>query len=40
VSFDEMMQLDLWYVKHQSLFLDLKILMQTLPAVLRGRGAG
>jgi lipopolysaccharide/colanic/teichoic acid biosynthesis glycosyltransferase len=40
VSFAEMMQLDLRYVEHQSLLLDLKILMRTLPAVLRGRGAG
>jgi lipopolysaccharide/colanic/teichoic acid biosynthesis glycosyltransferase len=40
VSFEEMMQLDLRYVEHQSLLLDLKILMKTVPAVLRGRGAG
>jgi lipopolysaccharide/colanic/teichoic acid biosynthesis glycosyltransferase len=39
VSFDEMMQLDLAYVQHESILLDLKILIRTGPAVLRGRGA-
>ncbi len=39
VSFEEMVQMDIWYVRHASLWLDLKILCQTLPAVLRGKGA-
>lgn len=31
--------LDLYYVDHQSLALDLEILLRTLPAVFRGNGA-
>ena len=40
LSFDEMVQLDLDYVSSQSLLLDLKLLVQTIPAVVAGRGAG
>ncbi|MBI5649254.1 MAG: sugar transferase [Chloroflexi bacterium] len=40
VSFDEMVRMDLEYIQHQSVWLDLKILLQTPLAVLRGRGAG
>lgn len=39
VSFEEMIRLDIAYVRHQSLWLDLKILVLTIPAVLAGRGA-
>jgi exopolysaccharide biosynthesis polyprenyl glycosylphosphotransferase len=39
VSFDEMVALDLEYVRRQSLALDIKILLLTIPAVLSGRGA-
>jgi lipopolysaccharide/colanic/teichoic acid biosynthesis glycosyltransferase len=39
VGFDEMIRLDLQYVREQSLLLDLKILALTIPAVIRGRGA-
>jgi lipopolysaccharide/colanic/teichoic acid biosynthesis glycosyltransferase len=39
VSFDEMMDLDIDYVRHQSLRLDLSLLARTLPAVLRRSGA-
>jgi lipopolysaccharide/colanic/teichoic acid biosynthesis glycosyltransferase len=38
-TFDEMVRLDLNYVTHWSLLLDLKILMQTPFAVLKGKGA-
>ncbi len=38
-SFDEMMQLDITYVRARSLWLDLKILILTIPAVLLCRGA-
>ena len=33
------MKLDLEYVQKQSLLLDLKLLFQTIPAVLTNRGA-
>mgnify|MGYP000172739036 CR=1 FL=1 len=38
VSFDEMVHLDLHYINHWSLLLDLKILLRTVPVVLRGTG--
>ena len=38
-DFDQWAQLDLEYIRNWSLSLDLKILLQTIPAVLRGRGA-
>lgn len=37
---DEMARLDIEYINHQSLLLDLKILLLTIPAVISGRGAG
>lgn len=40
VSFDEMIQLDIDYVRKQSLWLDMVILVGTIPAVLSSRGAG
>ena len=39
ISFSEWVQLDLYYIQHQSLLLDLKILIRTLPAVVSRRGA-
>ena len=39
VSFDQWMLLDLQYMDEWSLWLDLKILARTVPAVLRGSGA-
>lgn len=39
VSFDEMVRLDLEYITKQSLALDLKILLLTVPAIVSGRGA-
>jgi exopolysaccharide biosynthesis polyprenyl glycosylphosphotransferase len=40
VSFDEMIRMDLYYAEHSSLWLDLRILLQTPWAVISGRGAG
>jgi exopolysaccharide biosynthesis polyprenyl glycosylphosphotransferase len=37
--FDKWMELDMLYIDHWSLALDLKILAKTLPAVVRGAGA-
>jgi lipopolysaccharide/colanic/teichoic acid biosynthesis glycosyltransferase len=39
VPFDEMMRMDIFYVRNQSWWLDLKLLTLTLPAVILGRGA-
>jgi exopolysaccharide biosynthesis polyprenyl glycosylphosphotransferase len=39
ISFEQWMQLDMQYIDKWSFWLDLKILVQTVPAVLRGTGA-
>lgn len=39
IDFEEMVLLDLYYINHWSLRLDLEILIDTLPVVLLGRGA-
>lgn len=39
VSFDRWVELDLEYIRRQSLWLDLVILLKTVPAVLKGTGA-
>ena len=39
LSFDRWIELDMEYIDHWSLFLDFKILMKTIPAVLSGKGA-
>lgn len=38
-SFDEWVEMDLMYIDNWSLWLDFKILLKTVPAVLLGRGA-
>lgn len=39
VSFEEMMQMDIEYVRTRSLWIDCKLLMLTVPAAVFGRGA-
>lgn len=39
ISFDKWVELDLEYIRNQSLWLDFKILLKTVPAVLKGTGA-
>ena len=39
LTFEEWMRLDLEYIDNWSLWLDVKIALRTIPAVLLGRGA-
>lgn len=39
ISFDKWMELDVYYIENWSLWMDLKILLETIPAVFRGSGA-
>jgi lipopolysaccharide/colanic/teichoic acid biosynthesis glycosyltransferase len=39
VQFEKWMELDMQYIDQWSLWLDLKILAKTMPAVLKGTGA-
>jgi lipopolysaccharide/colanic/teichoic acid biosynthesis glycosyltransferase len=39
LSFDDMVKLDIYYAENWSLWLDIKILIRTIPAVLKGEGA-
>ena len=39
VTFEEQVQIDIEYVRNQSLWQDIKILLSTIPAVVSGRGA-
>ena len=38
-TFEEMVRLDIYYVEHWSVLMDLRIMLQTIPTVLSGRGA-
>ena len=39
LPYEKRVELDMYYIDHQSLWLDLKILVKTIPAVLKGEGA-
>jgi lipopolysaccharide/colanic/teichoic acid biosynthesis glycosyltransferase len=39
VSFDRVVSLDMQYIRSQSVFKDIVIIIKTIPAVLFGRGA-
>lgn len=39
IGFTQWVRMDLWYIDHQSLFLDLVLLLKTPASVLSGRGA-
>jgi exopolysaccharide biosynthesis polyprenyl glycosylphosphotransferase len=39
IPFEQWMRMDMEYIDHWSLWLDMKILINTIPAVLRGSGA-
>ena len=39
LDFDDLVRLDFLYLERWSVFLDLAILVKTLPAVIWGRGA-
>ncbi|MBF0408474.1 MAG: sugar transferase [Candidatus Riflebacteria bacterium] len=39
IPFPKQVELDMQYIESQSLWLDIKILLQTIPAILNGKGA-
>jgi exopolysaccharide biosynthesis polyprenyl glycosylphosphotransferase len=39
VTYDERVQLDMYYIRNYTIWLDLQILIETVPAVIKGRGA-
>jgi exopolysaccharide biosynthesis polyprenyl glycosylphosphotransferase len=39
VTYEERVRLDMYYIRNWSIWLDLQLLFQTIPAVLKGRGA-
>ncbi len=39
VPFDEAVRMDLWYLEHQSLILDIRIMLRTITKAIVGRGA-
>jgi len=39
VPFDEAVRMDIWYLEHQSLILDIRIMLRTLTKATVGRGA-
>ena len=39
VSYEERVQMDMYYIRNWTIWLDIQILINTIPAVLKGRGA-
>jgi len=39
LDFDDLVRLDFYYLENWSIWLDISILLKTIPAVLRARGA-
>jgi exopolysaccharide biosynthesis polyprenyl glycosylphosphotransferase len=39
ISYEERVRLDMYYIRNWNIWLDLQLLWQTIPAVLKGRGA-
>ena len=39
VSYEERVRMDMYYIRNWNIWLDLQLLFQTLPAVIKGRGA-
>jgi len=39
ISFSRLLKWDIWYINNWSFWLDINILLQTIPVVLRGKGA-
>ena len=39
VSYEERVQMDMYYIRNWTIWLDLQIIINTIPAVLKGRGA-
>ena len=39
ITYDERVRLDMYYIRNWSIWFDLQLLLQTIPAVVRGHGA-
>ena len=39
ISYEERVRLDMYYIRNWTIWLDIQLLIQTIPAVIKGRGA-
>ena len=39
ISYEERVRLDMYYIRNWTIWLDIQLLVQTIPAVIKGRGA-
>jgi exopolysaccharide biosynthesis polyprenyl glycosylphosphotransferase len=39
ITYEERVRLDMYYIRNWNMWLDIQLIMQTIPAVIRGRGA-